>query len=293
MQKKYQENRAKRHHIVPEFLIRNFYIDGTNKTAAMIKNKKIVRPTTEKDIAVESEYNTSPLDNDKMAKERIEKIEDTFVKAIANIERFAEGKTLEKILENIETDTAPILTRILKTGKLTRDAHEKKQLILFKNILEARNRALKEHIKCKMDVFGKGKELFDMTFALILNKLIKMHDGQEHDHIQVTLCKAEGREFCLSDNPVLSKRTMEHVFDFDFNQFLPISPKYALMFNDRNELDISSEIGNGILNNANIIVEELRVHCFNILQIQRAYWHVCFSDIAYAESYLFALNNKT
>ena len=118
-----------------------------------------------------------------------------------------------------------------------------------------------------------------------------MHGDLEHNHIQITLCKAEGRQFCLSDNPVLSKRSLVGAFDFDFNHFLPISPNLALMFHDIAEVDSNHEIGREILRGENITIEEFRVHAFNLMQIHRAHWHVCFSCLEYANSYLFALND--
>lgn len=286
------KDNPKRHHIVPKLLIRNFFIPGQNKTAVMFKNNGFVRPTSETEIAVEGEYNSSLLDNNSIIKERNKKTNDLFVKTIAKIERFSQGKTLEKKLGDIESDVAPIISNIISTNSLSRTSDEKKCLILFKNTLEARNRSLKTYINNHLpSPIESNRDLLDVTFALVMNKLINLHHQNKHDHIQISLCKAEGRNFCLSDNPVLSRYSLDAHIGFPFNHLLPISPNLALMFNDKGELGNETQFKRKILDNNNIIVEKLMVHKLNLIQIHRAYYHICFSSIEYAESYLFALEN--
>ena len=89
---------------------------------------------------------------------------------------------------------------------------------------------------------SSNQDLFNMTFALVMKKLIKLHEQNKHDQIQITLCKAEGRNFCLSDNPVMSRHSLDAHMEFDFNHLLPISPNLALMFNNVDELKGKTEI---------------------------------------------------
>lgn len=223
------QNTPKKQHYVPQFLLRNFAVNNTEKLFTFDKQKNKVFPTTVRDSASENGF--------------------------YNIQGLNDKYTLEHELGDLETLASKVISKICLSGSISDlDENEHKTLCFFTASLllrVKRQRVFTAQLNTEIAKFTRGLGLEPDTFTNF-KELTK--EEVEFQHINflkdnlltfankfgdkaIGLLRApNGSGFMISDNPVVMFSHKPNMFKSKgvsvpaIEIFLPISKKLCITF---------------------------------------------------------------